>query len=56
MQLNRMIFLICVLSFISVGCNTAKGFKKDVTCVVQGATAKDGWLKKSDDWVRENMW
>ena len=56
MQLSKIFLLICVLSFISVGCETAKGMKKDVTNLVQGTFSEDGWAKKTDDWMREHMW
>ncbi len=31
------------------GCETAKGFQKDVKTTW-------GTLSKADDWIRENMW
>lgn len=56
MQIHKTLLLICVLSFVCVGCETAKGFKKDVNNFVEGTYSKDGWAKKTDDWMREHMW
>ena len=56
MHLSKIFLLICVLSFVSIGCETTKGMKKDVSNFVEGTYASDGWAKKTDNWMREHMW
>ena len=56
MQLSKIFLLICVLSFVSAGCETVNGMRKDMTNLVEGTYKEDGWAKKTDNWMREHMW
>ena len=59
----RFMFLLIFLVSAAVGltgCETIKGasqgFKEDVKNTWSNVTRQDGFVKKSDDWVQENMW
>jgi hypothetical protein len=56
MRKQKYILLSLLTVFIFSGCETCKGMKKDATHFVDGFTKEDGWINKSDQWMRENMW
>ena len=53
-------FIIFVLGSVLClqGCETAKGFKKDALNTWDGITGKnqESWIRKTDNWMQENMW
>ena len=58
--IDIVLILLAVLPFGLLGCNTvegvARGVKKDSTVVVNYVNNEDGWIKQTDDWMRENLW
>jgi hypothetical protein len=56
MNMQKYILLSLLTVFVLSGCETCKGIKKDTTNFVEGFTKEDGWVKKSDRWMQENMW
>ena len=50
------LLLICFVVTVLTGCETAKGFSKDVDNTVHNVASQDGWLMKTDAWMREHMW
>lgn len=53
------VFLM-IMVFALLGCETAKGAGKglvqDTKNTWDYVHNESGWIKKSDNWIRENMW
>ena len=52
----KLIYILLFLTICLYGCATAKGFQKDVNNAVNGITTQDGWIHKSDQWIKDHMW
>lgn len=52
--------LVVVAAFFLTGCETlkgaGKGFKQDVDNAWYNIHDESGWVKKSDGWMKENLW
>lgn len=48
-----LLFLVCIFMVIASGCNTVSKAAKGA-----GEGAKEDWenAKKTDDWMRKNLW
>ena len=51
---------LCVIPMVLSGCGTiegmAHGVKKDANAVYKYVSKEDGWMRKTDDWMREHLW
>ena len=56
MRLTTTMLIVAACVLCLVGCETAKGFKRDVENTINYSQRKDSWLYKADQWVREHMW
>ena len=50
------IFLSGYLVLFLQGCETAKGFSKDVKTTFQTVSKADDVVKQADAWMQENLW
>ena len=58
MQNLKLLMVVGVAAFLLQGCHTMKGFQQDVKETVDGISGKnpDGWLQKTDRWMKDKMW
>lgn len=50
---------ICLSAYLVLflqGCETAKGFSRDVKTAWQTVSKADDWVKHADQWMQENLW
>ena len=55
-MVKKFIPLIMILMLAGAGCETAKGFGRDVKNTAENIPKAWQSLKQADDWMQENMW
>ena len=54
---TKYVVVFVVVIFLGLqGCETAKGFKKDIDNTFGFFSGKKSKIEKVDDWIQENMW
>ena len=60
MKLSGGLILIALLSVCLQGCatveGTARGVKKDADTAWGYVNKEDGWIKQTDNWMKEHLW
>jgi len=60
MKLSDGLIIVALLSVCLQGCATvegaAHGAKKDVDSAWSYVNKEDGWIKQTDNWMKEHLW